>query len=91
MTRRELTNALEGGLTVEELIEELQTMDPKAKVVFEYVSSDYWRTPIARVVESVDEGLQAGWSDYHQLPCVLKEEGSDEDDPAVVVLNLVLK
>lgn len=82
---RELMRALENGLTVEELIEELQQFDPKSKIVFEYQSSDYWKTRVARVVETVDEG-EVGWSEYHKLPKPTDE--GDENTVGVVVLNL---
>jgi hypothetical protein len=84
-----LTNALESGLTVEELIEELQSMDPESRVVFAYNYGDHGRTEVAEVVTTIDEGA-VEWSEYHRMPKTIEtDDGQVQDDVAsVVVINL---
>lgn len=84
-----LKRALRSGLTVAELIEELEQMDPNLRVVFAYTSSDHWGTQVARVVTTVDETSLA-WNEYHSLPAPAdSDEASDKNDIVdAVVLNL---
>jgi hypothetical protein len=73
--------ALERGLTVEELIAELQGLDPKAKVVFHHASGDYWGTQVATPVRSVDM-TDVEWASNNNSLKIAKErcEWSDDDD-----------
>jgi hypothetical protein len=90
MSNQNVSRHLRDGMTVAELIEELQLMDPCARVVFAYTSNDYWRTQVARVVKTVDE-TTLGWSEYHNLPKPLdpdKPIGESDDVFDAVVLNL---
>ena len=77
----DLKRKLDNGLTVAELIDELQSMDPNARVVFTYPSGDYWRSELARVVETVDEAetRDVRWSEYHR-ELEYKPRDDDEDD-----------
>ena len=75
-------------MTVDELIAELQMMDPNAEVHFAYNYGDHWRTQVAPVVVSVEEGFVVD-SDYHRMPKVVEEdemyddEGEMSDNPDV--------
>ncbi len=60
-------------MTVKELIETLEGMDPEAEVHFSYNYGDHWRTTVAPKVRSVDE-LEVEYSEYHRMPA-LKEGG----------------
>ena len=82
------------ALTVQELIDELKYMDPEAYVHFSYNYGDHWRTQVAPVVCSVEEGFVVD-SDYHRMPKVVDEcdmyddedsEMSDNPDVRRVVL-----
>lgn len=76
------------ALTVQELIDELKYMDPEAYVHFSYNYGDHWRTQVAPVVCSVEEGFVKD-SDYHRMPKVVDEdemydeEGEMSEDPDV--------
>ena len=67
------------ALTVQELIDELKYMDPEAYVHFSYNYGDHWRTQVAPVVCSVEEGFVQD-SDYHRMPKVVSEEEMYDDD-----------
>ena len=67
------------ALTVQELIDELKYMDPDAYVHFSYNYGDHWRTQVAPVVCSVEEGFVQD-SDYHRMPKVVSEEEMYDDD-----------
>jgi hypothetical protein len=87
MTDRDVSRYLRKGMTVAELIEELQAMDPHARVVFAYTANDYWSTKVARAVRTVDEATLS-WSAYHRLPTPLDSDDADADGYDAVVLNL---
>lgn len=53
--KREVQDAIRDGLTVEELIERLQELDPKAKVLFACDYGDYCHTQQALPVEMVED------------------------------------
>ncbi len=67
------------ALTVRELIEELEGLDPDAHVVFAYGSNDHWRTTVAEEVIGVEEG-DVTWNTYHRL-----WEPADDSDEEIVV------
>lgn len=81
------------SMTVAELIEELESMDPDAKVMFAYQSGDHWRTVVCEPVESVDEE-EVKWSEYHRKYELVGEdeaddgenEADDEEDRKSIVL-----
>ncbi len=72
------------GLTVRDLIEQLQNCDPDLPVVIGYPYGDRVRTTVASVVEEVEEA-QVTWSEYHRTFKVPKD-GSTEDDAVEVVV-----
>ena len=65
-------------MTVEELINQLQFMDPTAEVHFTYNYGDHWRTQVAPEVTSVEPGFVVN-SDYHRMPKVVEPDWDDED------------
>lgn len=70
-------------MNVQELINQLQNMDPDAEVMFQYNYGDYWRTEVAAEVKGVrmDEVV---YSNYHQMHKVVEEDrygpNDDEED-----------
>ena len=75
------------ALTVQELIDELKYMDPDAYVHFSYNYGDHWRTQVAPVVRSVEEGFVQE-SGYHGMDKVIDEcdvydEETGDTDPDV--------
>ena len=68
-------------MTVEELINQLQFMDPTAEVHFTYNYGDHWRTQVAPEVTSVEPGFVVN-SDYHRMPKVVEPDWDDEDADA---------
>ena len=69
-------------MTVAELIEYLQEQDQTLEVKFSYNSGDYWRTQIAKDIETVETGL-VDYSDYHRMDKVVE---NDEDGTLVLLL-----
>jgi hypothetical protein len=65
-------------MTVEELISELQQMDPEAEVHFAYNYGDHWHTQVAPIAENVDEGY-VKHSSYHNMCKVVDEDDKDFD------------
>lgn len=61
------------ALTVQELIDELKYMDPDSYVHFSYNYGDHWRTQVAPVVVSVQEGFVQE-SGYHGMDKVIDDE-----------------
>lgn len=61
-------------MNVQQLIAELQQMDPEAEVHFQYNYGDHWRTQVAPSVREVEEGY-VKHSSYHSMDVVV-----DEDD-----------
>ena len=75
------------ALTVKELISQLEHMDPDAYVHFTYNYGDHWRTQVAPVVCTVEEGFVEE-SAYHNMDKVVDEEDvydeeSGDSDPDV--------
>jgi hypothetical protein len=70
-------------MTVAELIEYLQEEDQTLEVKFSYNSGDYWRTQIAKDIETVETGL-VEYSDYHRMDKVVE---NDEDGTLVLLLS----
>jgi hypothetical protein len=69
-------------MTVAELIEYLQEQDQTLEVKFSYNSGDYWRTQVAKDIETVETGL-VDYSDYHRMDKVVE---NDEDGTLVLLL-----
>lgn len=68
-------------MTVSELIEELQGMDPDAEVRFAYNYGDYWRTTVAAEIKYVEDGT-VRWSDYHSMDKIV--DLNEQEDPELV-------
>lgn len=80
------------AITVKELMEQLQGMDPNAEVHFTYNYGDHWRTQVAPSVRSVEVGYVVN-SDYHRMDKVVEDEcdiyledGERDEDVKEVVL-----
>lgn len=82
-----LEKAIDKAISVEDLIQELRTLNPKSKVVFAYNYGDYWRTIVAPFVTTVDEG-EVVWSSDHNLPKIVDKDkrGEDERETTPVVV-----
>jgi hypothetical protein len=61
-------------MKVQELIEQLKSMNPDAEVHFTYNYGDHWRTKVAPSVDEVFEGVVKR-SEYHGTDKLM-----DEDD-----------
>lgn len=77
--------------TVQDLIDELQSMDPNLEVRFTYNYGDHWRTQVAEKVRSIDMGI-VQYSDYHRMDKVVEpdwdnEDGDDVEGKAVVLIG----
>ena len=68
-------------MTVAELIEYLQEEDQTLEVKFCYNSGDYWRTQVAKDIETVETGL-VDYSDYHRMDKVVE----NNEDGTLVLL-----
>jgi hypothetical protein len=68
-------------MTVAELIEYLQEEDQTLEVKFSYNSGDYWRTQVAKDIETVETGL-VDYSDYHRMDKVVE----NNEDGTLVLL-----
>ena len=69
-------------MTVQELIEKLQSFDPQMEVEFAYNYGDHWRTEVAKHITEIDEGTVT-YSDYHRMNKVvdgIEEDDEEEDD-----------
>ncbi len=66
-------------MTVQELMEQLEQMDPTMEVLFQYNYGDHWRTQVAVTVDQVEDG-RVTYSDYHQMDRVVDEEDFDYDE-----------
>jgi hypothetical protein len=88
-----ITEKLQGALTVAELIERLQDMEPAARVVFGCCYGDYSRTEQALMVASVEESNS---TEIHETAysesglCIAEGDETDDDSDAympVVILR----
>jgi hypothetical protein len=70
-------------MTVAELIEYLKEQDQTLEVKFSYNSGDYWRTQLAKDIETVETGL-VDYTDYHRMDKVVD---NDEDGTLVLLLS----
>jgi len=70
-------------MTVAELIEYLQEQDQDLDVKFSYPSGDYWRTQLAKDIETVETGI-VDYTDYHRMDKVVED---DEDGTLVLLLS----
>jgi hypothetical protein len=66
-------------MTVQELINSLQFLDPTAEVHFSYNYGDHWRTHVAPSVDRVGLAL-VKYSEYHRMDKLLDEDDMYEDE-----------
>ncbi len=66
-------------MKVQELIEQLQSMNPDAEVHFSYSYGDHWRTRVAPSVDQVFEGV-VKHSEYHGTDKLMDEDDMYEDE-----------
>ena len=66
-------------MKVQELIEQLQSMNPEAEVHFSYNYGDHWRTQVAPSVTEVFDGVVKR-SDYHGMDRLMDEDEMNEDE-----------
>jgi hypothetical protein len=83
----------ENHMKVQDLINELQQMDPEHEVMFQYNYGDYWHTEVAQDVKSVRND-EVVWSEYHRMNKVVSEmesnydeDESESDTKSVVILS----
>lgn len=78
-----LERYLRNGLTVDELISELQDMSEDGmgnhKVGFTYNYGDHWRTQVVQRIQTVDE-QEVEYSDYHSMAKLKSENSEDENE-----------
>jgi predicted chitinase len=91
MTREEAISAyLEHGMTVGQLKMLLENYDDEAKILVAHTASDYWRSPIARNIDGIEE-TQVKFTDYHTCAQELDGGDDDEDDyrgETIIVLRI---
>ena len=69
------------SLTVGELIEQLQTLDPEKQIMFSAASADHWGTRIAyRFISDNVELMPVTWSHYHGEFAIATDPEEDDDD-----------
>jgi hypothetical protein len=89
---KRLQSRLESTLTVGQLIERLQGLDPSLPVAFSYEYGDYWNTEVAGTIRNVDETAVA-FSEYHSMLKIAnmdddsEEEEGEENREWIVVLS----
>jgi len=66
-------------MKVQELIEQLKSMNPNAEVHFSYNYGDHWRTQVAPSVDEVFEGV-VKHSEYHSMDRLMDEDDMYEDE-----------
>ena len=66
-------------MTVSELMEQLQYLDPNTEVHFSYNYGDHWRTEVAPKVSRVSEGV-VEFSDYHRMDKMVGEYEDQFDE-----------
>lgn len=82
MKNLELPACLQNALTVRDLIEELQGLDPDLPVVLSYKYGDRPNTEVAEIVRCADED-SVEWSEYHRaFKVVNQDRDSEEVQPA---------
>lgn len=79
---------LERAWTVKRLIEELQNLDPEAKVFFAHPSHTYWKYDLATGVTGLDEEdvQYSGYAGQYRVPHPDKGIDRTEGNVATVVL-----
>lgn len=66
-------------MLVKDLIEQLQSQNPDAKVHFSYNYGDHWQTQVAPTVDRVDLAL-IKYSEYHRMDKLMDEDNMYEDE-----------
>ena len=72
-------------MTVQDLIEQLEGMDPEMEVHIGYNYGDYWKTQVAPKATTVEEQY-IKYSDYHQMDKISNDD-DNEDDKLVLVIS----
>lgn len=70
------------GMTVAELIEQLQDLPQDKVVAFGYDYGDHWHTEVVKDIMNVDI-LEVEYSDYHRMFKVCDSNGDEEDENAL--------
>ena len=73
------------GMTVAELREQLERFDDEDIVLLAYTASDYWRSPIATRIESVEES-DVFYTAYHQCAQEADKNRDPDDEETVRVV-----
>jgi hypothetical protein len=76
-------------MTVQELIDELESYPRDSEVHFSYNYGDHWRTQVAPKVERVESGF-VEHSSYHDMDKLADEEDDVDDETkyrSVVVIS----
>jgi DNA-directed RNA polymerase specialized sigma24 family protein len=68
-------------MTVQELRDQLEFLDPNLQVKFSYNYGDYWRTQVAADILEVDYGT-VEYSSYHGMDKI-----SEEGEETVIILS----
>ena len=66
-------------MLVKDLVEQLQSQNPDAKVHFSYNYGDHWQTQVAPTVDRVDLAL-IKYSEYHRMDKLMDEDNMYEDE-----------
>ena len=66
-------------MLVKDLIEQLQSQNPDAKVHFSYNYGDHWQTQVAPTVDRVDLAL-IKYSEYHRMDKMANYEDCYDED-----------
>jgi hypothetical protein len=66
-------------MKVKDLIAELQGFDQDAEVHYEYCYGDHWRTNVAPMVQSINEGA-VEYSEYHRMDKMANYEDCYDED-----------
>lgn len=85
---KEMERAMHQGLTLRELIDELEDIaiaeGDDIKVAFSYNYGDYWKTQVAQSITRVEiDNLE--YSSYHNMPKIADEEDKDTTIKAIVL------
>lgn len=76
--------------TVEEVIAELQEImeqhGPDTKVLFAYNYGDRPKTQVAETITKVELDY-VGWSQYHNMPRIGKDDDEDAEREQVIILR----
>jgi hypothetical protein len=66
-------------MTVRELIEMLEDFNENDEVMVSHIAHDYWRTPVAGRIDSVEDAV-VDHSSYHNCFKVVEEEEAEVEN-----------